>query len=168
MLDANVLILNQDYQPLNVVNVRKSMLLLFLGKAEMLHDYPDRKIKTVSEEFDYPAVIRLRRYAKSPLRFIVLSRKNVLKRDGMKCQYCGSTRDLTIDHVVPKSRGGADSWENLVTACNTCNNRKGNKTPAEANMNLKRKPYRPNHIVFLREYLGHIEECWKPYLYIAS
>jgi 5-methylcytosine-specific restriction endonuclease McrA len=168
MLDANVLILNQDYQPLNVVNVRKSLLLLFLGKAEILHDYPERKIKTVDQEFEYPSVIRLKRYARSPLRFIVLSRKNILKRDGMKCQYCGSTRDLTIDHIVPKSRGGADSWENLVTACNSCNNKKGSKTPDEARMSLLRKPYRPNHIVFLREYLGTIEDSWKPYLYIAS
>ncbi len=166
MLDANVLILNQDYQPLNVVNVRKSLLLIFLDKAEMLHDYPGRKIRTINSEFEYPSVIRLRTYARIPFQFIVLSRKNILKRDGMKCQYCGSTRDLTIDHVIPKSRGGDDSWENLVTACNRCNNRKGNKTPREANMNLVRKPYRPSHIIFLRDYLGTIEDTWKPYLYM--
>lgn len=166
MLDANVLILNQDYQPLNVVNVRKSLMLIVLEKAEMLHDYPNRKIRTISSEFDYPSVIRLRRYARIPYKYIVLSRKNVMKRDGMKCQYCKSGRDLTIDHVIPKSRGGADSWENLVTACNKCNNRKGNKTPREANMPLLSKPYRPSHIVFLRDYVGSIEDAWKPYLYM--
>ncbi|MCH8556495.1 MAG: HNH endonuclease [Balneolia bacterium] len=166
MLDANVLILNQDYQPLNVVNVRKCLMLIVLEKAEMLHDYPNRKIRTISTEFDYPSVIRLRKYARIPYKFIVLSRKNVMKRDGMKCQYCKSGRDLTIDHVIPKSRGGADSWENLVTACNKCNNKKGNKTPREANMPLLSKPYRPSHIVFLRDYVGSIEDTWKPYLYM--
>jgi 5-methylcytosine-specific restriction endonuclease McrA len=166
MLDANVLILNQDYQPLNVVNVRKSLMLLFLEKAELLHDYPNRKIRTIASEFEYPSVIRLRRYARIPYKFIVLSRKNIMKRDGLKCQYCGSTRDLTLDHIIPRSRGGEDSWENLVTACNKCNNRKGNKTPREAGMKLMRKPYRPSHIIFLRDYMGSIDDTWKPYLYM--
>ncbi len=166
MLDANVLILNQDYQPLNVVNVRKSLMLIVLEKADLLHDYPNRKIRTISYDYQYPSVIRLRRYARIPYKYIVLSRKNVLKRDGMRCQYCGSGRDLTIDHVIPKSRGGSDSWDNLVAACNKCNNRKGNKTPKEASMTLLSKPYRPSHIVFLRDYVGSIEDTWKPYLYM--
>ncbi|MCH8567894.1 MAG: HNH endonuclease [Balneolales bacterium] len=166
MLDANVLILNQDYQPLSVVNVKKSMHLLVLNKAEMIHDYPQRKIKTMRQTFHYPSVIRLNKYARIPFQYIVLSRKNVMKRDGLKCQYCASTRDLTIDHIIPRSRGGQDSWENLTTACNSCNNKKGNKTPEEAGMKLRKKPYRPSHILFLREYLGTIEETWKPYLYM--
>lgn len=166
MLDANVLILNQDYQPLNVVDVRKSLMLLFLDKAELVHDYPERSIRTVMSNYQYPSVIRLKKYARVPFRFIVLSRKNVLKRDGNKCQYCGSTRDLTIDHVIPRSRGGDDSWENLVTACTRCNNKKGSRTPREAQMPLRIKPYRPSHIVFLRDYGGSIDDSWKPYLYM--
>ena len=165
-LNGNVLILNQDYQPLSVCNVRRSLLLLFLEKAEMLHNRPDYKIRTVSSEFDFPSVIRLRKYARIPFKNIVLTRKNVMKRDGNRCQYCGSSSDLTIDHVIPKSRNGKDTWDNLVTACNKCNHKKGNKTPSEAGMKLKKDPYRPNHIIFLRDYMGHIEDPWKPYLYM--
>jgi len=165
-MNGNVLILNQDYQPLSVVNVRKSLILLFLNKAELLHDYPGMAINTVSDSYQYPLVIRLRRYAKVPFKNIVLSRKNILKRDASSCQYCGSGSDLTIDHVIPKSRGGPDTWENLVTACNSCNHKKGNRTPKEAEMPLKRKPFKPNHIIFLREYAGTVHELWKPYLYM--
>lgn len=166
MLNGNVLILNQDYQPLSVVNVKKSLLLLFLNKAELLHDNPGRRIKTINSEFHYPLVIRLRRYARIPYKNIVLSRKNVIKRDGNTCQYCGSTQDLTIDHIVPRSRGGKDTWENLVTACNHCNHKKGNRTPREAGLQLLRKPYRPTYIIFLREYVETVDDTWKPYLYM--
>jgi len=166
MLNGNVLILNQDYQPLSVVNVKKSLLLLFLNKAEMLHDNPRLRIKTVNSEYQYPLVIRLRYYARIPFKNIVLSRKNIIKRDGNSCQYCNSTVDLTIDHIIPRSRGGKDTWENLVTACNSCNHRKGNRTPKEANMKLRRKPYKPNHIIFLREYVESVDDSWKPYLYM--
>ena len=165
-LNGNVLILNQDYQPLSVCNVRRSLLLLFLEKAEMLHNRPDYKIRTVSSEFDFPSVIRLRKYTRIPFKNIVLTRKNVMRRDWNRCQYCGSSSDLTIDHVIPKSRNGKDTWDNLVTACNKCNHKKGNKTPSEAGMNLKKEPYRPNHIIFLRDYIGHIEDPCKPYLYM--
>lgn len=165
-LNGNVLILNQDYQPLSVCNVRRSLLLLFLEKAEMLHNRPDYKIRTVSSEFDFPSVIRLRKYTRIPFKNIVLTRKNVMRRDGNRCQYCGSSSDLTIDHVIPKSRNGKDTWDNLITACNKCNHKKGNKTPSEAGMNLKKEPNRPNHIIFLRDYIGHIEDPWKPYLYM--
>ena len=132
----------------------------------MLHNRPDYKIRTVSSEFDFPSVIRLRKYTRIPFKNIVLTRKNVMRRDGNRCQYCGSSSDLTIDHVIPKSRNGKDTWDNLVTACNKCNHKKGNKTPSEAGMNLKKEPYRPNHIIFLRDYIGHIEDPWKPYLYM--
>ncbi len=166
MVNGNVLILNQDYQPISICNVRKSLLLIFLDKAELLHDYPDRRIRTVRQEFQFPSVIRLRRYARIPFKNIVLSRKNILKRDRNRCQYCGVTSDLTIDHVIPRSRGGGDTWENLVAACNTCNHKKGNRTPKEAEMPLKSKPFRPNHIVFLRESSGYVDDSWKPYLYM--
>ena len=166
ILNGNVLILNQDYQPLSVCNVKKSLLLLFMDKAEMLHDHPQRKIRTVSTEYDYPSVIRLRKYARIPFKNIVLSRKNILKRDGFRCQYCGTHESLTIDHVIPKSRGGKDTWENLAAACTQCNHKKGNRTPREASLKLKRKPYRPNHIIFLRDFYGRVEEDWKAYLYM--
>lgn len=165
-MDANVLVLNKDYQPLSVCSVHRSVKLLFLDKAEMLHDYPDRSLRTVREEYSYPSVIRLRRYINIPYNKIVLSRKNILKRDANTCQYCGAAYNLTIDHVMPKSRGGRDSWENLVAACDDCNVKKGNRTPKEAEMPLRRKPYRPVHITFLQSVMGSVQEDWKPYLYM--
>lgn len=165
-MDANVLVLNQDYQPLSVCSVQRSVKLLFMDKAEMLHDYPDRKINTVTKEFSYPSVIRLRRYINIPYTRIVLSRRNIMKRDGNRCQYCGAHKNLTIDHVLPRSRGGKDTWENLVTACDSCNVEKGNRTPKEAGMPLNRKPFRPIHITFLQSILGQVEDDWKPYLYM--
>lgn len=161
-----VLVLNQDYQPLSVCNVKKSISLIFLGKAEVLHEFPSLKIRTISTEFEYPSVIRLLRYIRMPYYKIVLSRKNIMKRDNNRCQYCGTTEGLTIDHVIPKSRGGSDTWENLVTACNSCNHKKGNRTPKEAEMPLPRKPFRPSHITFLQTSIGNVHEQWKPYLYM--
>lgn len=166
MSSQPVLMLNQDYQPLSICSVRKSLLLLFLDKAELIHEHPTLKIKTVNKEFDYPSVIRLKKYANIPFKRIVLARKNIFKRDGNKCVYCGSHSDLTIDHVVPKSKGGADTWENLVTACNKCNNKKGDRTPEAAGMNMNIIPYRPSNVMFLRNFSNVVDETWKPYLYI--
>ncbi len=165
LLNGNVLVLNQDYQPLSVCNVKKSIILLLLEKADMLHDHPVKKIRTIRSEFDYPTVIRLRKYARIPYKNIVLSRRNIIKRDNNRCMYCGSREMLTIDHVIPKSRGGDDSWENLVSACTGCNHLKGNRTPKEAGMSLLSKPFRPNHIIYLRDFYGNVHETWKPYLY---
>lgn len=166
MLNGRVLVLNQDYQPITVCSVQKSMVLLFLEKAELLHPNVHRRIHTVSTTFDFPSVIRLRRYARVPYKNLVVSRRNVLKRDGNRCQYCSKTEDLTIDHVLPKSRGGNDTWENLVTACNKCNHRKGNRTPHEAGMNLMRAPFKPNYLMMIRDFMGSVEDQWKPYLYM--
>lgn len=165
-MDSNVLVLNQDYQPLSICSVQRSMKLLFLEKAELLHDDPGRKIRTVDNFYIFPSVIRLRRYIHLPYSRIVLSRRNIMKRDRHECQYCNARSDLTLDHIMPRSRGGGDSWENLVTACNKCNVKKGNHTPEEARMPLRRKPYRPVHITFFRDILGGVQEDWKPYLYM--
>lgn len=165
-MNSEVLVLNQDYQPISVCSVQRSVKLVFLDKAELLHDDPDKIIRTVNEEYSYPSVIRLRRYIRLPYAKIVLSRRNIMKRDRSTCQYCGTRSDLTLDHVLPKSRGGADSWENLVTACNNCNVKKGNRTPEEAGMPLNIKPYRPVHITFFQNLLNGVQEHWKPYLYM--
>ncbi len=166
-MNGHVLVLNQDYQPLSVCGVKKSLMLLCLEKAELLHPLLDRKIHTVNTEYDFPSVIRLRRYARIPFKTIVLTRKNVMKRDGNRCQYCGTHEDLTIDHVIPRSRGGLDTWENLVAACNRCNHKKGNHTPKEAGMPLRREPFRPHHILFLQEFVGTVDDHWRPYLYMG-
>ncbi|MFU8812421.1 MAG: HNH endonuclease [Balneolaceae bacterium] len=165
-MDSGVLVLNQDYQPLSVCSVQRSMKLLCLEKAEMLHDDPEKCIRTVDDEYSYPSVIRLHSYIHIPYNRIVLSRRNIMKRDNHTCQYCGSKNDLTLDHVIPRSRNGNDSWENLVTACTKCNVRKGNRTPSEAGMPLRVKPYRPIHITFFQNLLGGVQDHWKQYLYM--
>ncbi len=98
-----------------------------------------------------PSVIRLNRYVNAPYKGVSLTRQNVFKRDNFECQYCGTRRDLTLDHVMPSSRGGAHTWTNLVTACKRCNARKGDFTPEEAQMTLPRKPYKPSYSLFLRD-----------------
>ena len=165
-LTGQVLDLNQDYQPLSLCSVRKSLVLLLLEKAELLHKDETKRIRTISTTFDFPTVIRLMDYVRIPNKNIVVTRKNVLKRDGNKCQYCGSKESLTLDHVIPKSRGGGDSWDNLITCCATCNVKKGNKTPKEANMPLLSKPHKPHHLMFLRSQIASVNEHWKPYLYM--
>ena len=133
-MNANVLVLNQDYQPLSICSVQRSMKLIFLEKAELLHDDPKKELRTIRESFQFPSVIRLRSYIRVPYNKVVLSRRNIMRRDNFTCMYCGSKNDLTIDHVLPKSRGGKDVWENLTTACEKCNVKKGSRTPQEAGM----------------------------------
>ena len=166
-MNANVLVLNQDYQPLSICSVQRSMKLLFLDKAELLHDDPKKELRTIRESYQFPSVIRLRSYIRIPYSKVVLSRRNIMRRDNFTCQYCNKKSDLTIDHVIPKSRGGGDTWENLTTACEKCNVKKGNKTPKEAEMPLQKKPYRPVPITFFRDYNGGVQENWKPYLYMT-
>jgi len=160
-MNFGVLVLNQDYQPLSVCSIERSIKLIFLEKADLLHDDPQKKLRTVRRSYAYPSVIRLRKYIRIPYKRIVLSRRNIMRRDNHSCQYCGIKSDLTLDHVLPRSRGGRDSWENLATACNHCNVKKGNRTPEEADMNLKRKPFRPVHITFFRDLAGGVQEEWK-------
>ncbi len=158
--------LNQSYEPLTICNVKKAIILILLGKAELVADNERKKIHTVSRTYPWPSVIRLNDFVKVPYKKIILTRRNILKRDGHKCAYCGrGDLPLTIDHVIPKSKGGDDSWENLVAACLPCNNKKGDRTPEEAGMNLRIKPYAPNHIMFIKSAVTRIEETWKPYLF---
>jgi len=159
-------LLNQSYEPLTICNVKKAIVLILLGKAELVADNERKKIHTVSKTFPWPSVIRLNDFVKVPYKKIILTRRNILKRDGHKCAYCGrGDLPLTIDHVIPKSKGGDDSWENLVAACLPCNNKKGDRTPDEAGMKLRTKPYAPNHIMFIKSAVGRMEESWKPYLF---
>jgi len=108
----------------------------------------------------------LKNYIHVPYKKIILTRKNILKRDGHKCVYCGKGHlPLTVDHVIPKSRGGVDNWDNVVAACLPCNNKKGYRTPSEAGMKLKVIPFEPNHISFIRNCFGRLEESWEPFLF---
>ena len=166
-LNSKVLILNQSYEPISVCSTKKALLLLFLTKAEIVEGRGANVVRTVRECYPFPSVIRLSAYLRVPFRKIELSRKNILRRDGFRCQYCGANQSpLTVDHIIPRSRGGNDTWENLTCACVKCNNKKGNRTPDEASMRLTGVPKKPHHVLFLKHYLGKVEETWRPYLFM--
>ncbi len=138
---GQVLVLNASYEPLNITTWRRATVLMLKGKAESLEQDPCHKLR---HDILLPTVIRLRQFVRVPYRELPLSRKNILLRDNNCCQYCGYTGDkLSIDHVIPRSRGGRDQWENVTTACLSCNVMKSNRTPEEANMKLKTTPNRP-------------------------
>ena len=166
-MNAKVLILNQNYEPMSVINVKKAIVLLYLGKAELVEAHTGRQVHSVSMAMPFPSIVRLSVFVRVPFKKIILSRKNILRRDAHRCLFCGRADiPLTIDHVLPISRGGEDTWENLVCACVRCNNKKGDRTPDEAMMPLRRKPMRPNHVTFIRHFVGTLDERWKPYLFL--
>jgi len=167
-MNGHVLVLNQDYCALTVCSVERAIILVLLHKAELVEASTSRVIRSPSTHLPWPSIVRLKAYVSDPYKRIMLSRKNVLRRDRFRCQYCSGRDKLTIDHVVPKSRGGRDTWENLVAACTRCNNKKGNRTPEEANMRLLRKPFRPSHVMFIRDYVGNLDDTWKPYLFLGT
>lgn len=158
-----VLVLNQNYEPLNVCNFRRALGLLSDGKAEVLEHRADG-IRTPSRLVPKPSVIRLVYLIRRPRPKVKLSRREVFHRDHYTCQYCGSrTRDLTIDHVVPRHRGGKHSWDNLVSACRTCNHRKGGKSLEESRIKLMRQPVEPktNGYYVFYQHLQSYEEWSK-------
>jgi 5-methylcytosine-specific restriction endonuclease McrA len=165
VLNNSVLVLNQNYEPLNVCSVRRALVLIFRGKAQHV-ELGESFVRTVSRQFPVPSVVRLERYVNAPRRRVVLSKRNVLRRDNHQCQYCGKVdRKMTIDHVVPKKNKGPETWENLVAACVSCNGEKGDRGPEQAGLRLMRKPRRPNNASFIRNFIGVSDHCWKPYLY---
>lgn len=138
---GDVLVLNATYEPLNITSWRRAMGLLLKGKAESLEQDPARRIRP---DHLLPTVIRLRQFVRVPYRPLPLTRRHLFERDGHTCQYCGrGGQPLSIDHILPRSRGGGDVWENVTTACLPCNVRKGNRTPREAGMRLRQEPRRP-------------------------
>jgi 5-methylcytosine-specific restriction endonuclease McrA len=155
-----VLVLNADYTPINVTSQQRGFNLVYKGKAEVLKS-SDNPIYAGYENFVRPLIIRLLKYVKYKVRNIRVNRARIFRRDNEECVYCGSTKQLTLDHVIPRSRGGSNSWDNLVTCCNNCNVRKANKTPQEANMFMTKKPYEPS---FFSDFLNNsIEKIWKEY-----
>ena len=143
MVNSPVLVLNQNYEPINVARARRAVVLLLRGKAELLENGAG-VIHTQSELVPLPSVIRLVYLVSRPRRERRLTRHEVFRRDGYMCQYCRrQTKDLTLDHVVPRRKGGKHVWENVVGACIPCNNRKAGRTPEEAGMKLVRQPFAP-------------------------
>ncbi len=165
MLNGSVLLLNQNFIPLTVCSARHAVVMVWSGRAEIVVS-TGKYIQSVSQRFDIPSVIRLRVYVSISYRFNVqLTKQNIIKRDRGICQYCGKSEDpMTVDHVVPKSHGGDDSWGNLVCACSRCNNKKDDNTPQEAGMKLLSKPKKPNFETFLVSHKIQIQNSWNMFL----
>lgn len=148
LLEQSIVVFSQNYLPISRVNIKRAIVLLLTGKAEPLSmmNVPVWKVRSPSQVIEVPEHIRLTIKGKERAwRVPPVTRREVLRRDHHTCQYCGSTHNLTLDHVVPLSKGGSHSWDNVVTACERCNQRKGNRTPEEANMPLRSKPRAPLH-----------------------
>lgn len=142
--DSAVLVLNENFEPLNVCHARRAVVLVDRGKAEILEHYDGRVLRTPTRLIPLPSVIRLIYLIKRPRPRRKLTRKEIFLRDKYTCQYCSRiTHDLTIDHVLPRHRGGKHVWDNLVSACKHCNHHKAGRTPDEARMRLLRKPEAP-------------------------
>ena len=165
-IQRRALVLNQNYEPLNVCSVRRAFVLVYHGKADVLEHGDEPLFGAGSALYDTPSVIRLRHFIRRPHPRPRLTRREVFQRDQERCQYCGRRGgDLTLDHVVPKHRGGEHAWENLVAACRDCNHRKGGRTPQEARMALLRAPVQPSThpAVLFASYLDQYEE-WSPFV----
>lgn len=140
------LLLDSTFFPVRVVNWQKAMVLLLTGRAELVEEYEDKTIKSVTQSYNLPRILRLFNRHKSS-KNVRFTRQNVFWRDNHRCQYCGgrfSSSDLTFDHVIPSSRGGPTTWENIVSACHPCNTKKGSKTPKEAGIKLLKTPKEPS------------------------
>ena len=168
---SRVLVLNATYEPIHVCTARRAAVLLLKAKAEML-EHGERALRSERLVIERPVVIRLVHYVRIPrdVHRRKITRKAVLARDAWTCQYCGSERanGLTVDHVIPRSRGGESVWENIVASCAPCNRRKGNRLPREIEMHPRRAPKPPGPNVFIRVAAPKPPPIWERYLSPAA
>ena len=159
-----VLVLNATYEPLNTVSMPRAVALLLADKAEIV-EAAEARLRSQHMTLPMPLVIRLVTYVRIPRMLpLTVTRRGVLRRDNYICQYCGrvhASSELTLDHVLPRSRGGKNTWENVVAACKPCNHRKGNRLPAEAHMRLLRQPFRPRYLALV---VVDMPPAWSKYL----
>lgn len=169
-IGARVLVLNATFEPIHVCTVRRATVLLLKAKAELL-ERGDLAVRSERLQLDRPVVIRLVTYVRVPrdVHRRKITRKAVLARDSWTCQYCGTERmGLTVDHVIPRSRGGKSVWENIVASCAPCNRRKGNRLPREIKMHPRTTPRAPGPNVFIRVAAPKVPPSWEPYLAFAA
>lgn len=166
---TEVLVLNFTYEAINITSFQRAVKLLFSGKAETVHNR-ERVIVSPAFEMRMPSIIRLLYYIRRPKQKVALTKKNVLLRDDYTCQYCGVRGEklMTVDHVIPRSRTGPSTWENLVCACMRCNNRKNNRTPSEANMLLQKKPRQPKYIPWIQVKRNTLPNEWAKFLFLYN
>jgi len=163
----NVLLLNVDYTPLDTISVERALILYFTEKVEIVHAKVDQFIHTITKTFPFPEVVRLKHYIYLRKKQMSPTKRNIFERDMHMCQYCGSTKHLTLDHIIPVSKGGQNTWKNLTTACFKCNNKKGDRTAEEAKMVLKREPALPTHIHIIKKYSDDNKlKTWEPYIFM--
>ena len=164
LISSRVLVLNQNYQPLNICDVRRAVALLGKGKAETVQ-YGADYIHSVSRMFERPEVIRLVYMVRKPLHRRKLSRREVFSRDDQTCQYCGTRgSQMTLDHVIPRCKGGMHVWDNVVTACQRCNHRKAGRTPKEAGMALRAMPREPRPNPYAGFSADRVDPAWLPFM----
>ena len=159
--------LDASYRPIEVIDALDALVMCIIGKATPVETY-DKKIKSTTKAFDLPAVIVLKTVVKFRFTTVACNRQNIIWRDGNQCQYCANffpDDKLTMDHVIPKSRGGKNTWENLVAACKKCNQKKGSRTTNESGMHPLKKPIRPKANILRTVRKGQISELWKDYLW---
>ena len=167
-MQGTVLVLNSNYEPLNVCNLKRAIVLVYLGKAEVVKAHDGNFVQTIEGSVHYPSVLRLHHQVRRPMPELRLSRRAILARDNYTCQYCGhSSREMTIDHVLPRRLGGGAAWDNLVASCKSCNARKGDKHPLHSGLTLRRKPVKPRFIPYISftKYLSCLDnETWREFL----
>ncbi|MGI9609018.1 MAG: HNH endonuclease [Acidimicrobiia bacterium] len=161
---ARVLVLNASYEPLSVVAERRAIILMLNQKASLVVG-KDEVWRSENDHFEVPSVVRLRRYVKVPYRRTApVTRRAVFGRDGHRCQYCGGPAE-SLDHVLPRSKGGDHTWENVVACCRPCNIRKGDRLPKEAGFALTTKPRPPRRHAWIYASTGYdVDPAWHPYL----
>ncbi len=162
---GRVLVLNATYEPVNVCTVRRAVVLLLKEKAELL-ERAEWELHSANATLARPMVIRLVTYVRIPrdTHRRKITRRAVFARDNWTCQYCGARSQLTVDHVVPRSKGGSSTWENIVASCAPCNRRKGNALPRQAGMRLLTQPRTPSPHVFIQVASPTIPAAWRQYL----
>ncbi|MGQ0743905.1 MAG: HNH endonuclease [Acidimicrobiales bacterium] len=160
---SKALVLNATFEPLCVVSVRRAVVLVFKGRAEVLHA-GDQVLHSARTSLPAPSVIRLTHFVKVPFRArMALSRRAVFARDAHTCQYCGGPAE-SIDHVLARSRGGQHTWENVVAACRPCNSRKEDRDAADVGLTLRTRPVAPRDAAWIMAAMGRVEPHWEPYL----
>ncbi len=165
MLNDAVLLLNSTYEPLNVINVKRALRLVLSRKADSV-EADTHLVRTVSRIHHVPVVVRLQYYVRRPNQRVKFTKRTVLARDQYTCQYCGAqTRDLTLDHVVPRVMGGETIWTNVVAACKKCNGAKGGRSVKESGMRLTRVPREPRFLPYLRLVKHAYQRAWDKYLF---
>ena len=166
LLDRAVLVLNANYSPMMICTAKRAICMDYLDKVEVLVNYQEQ-VHSPSLSWDLPSVVKIRDFVRYNNLSVDLNRKNIIARDEYTCQYCGKSKShLTIDHVIPKGKGGQDTWENLVVACKPCNQKKGDRTPDEAGMPLTRIPKRPNRLHYFQRFVKEKQQDWRPYLFM--